>query len=70
MLTDEQRIKIYGSVERVAQVDAQIQANAAAMPPLTPRQRDALRILLRPNSAVPAQSRKTQTAPLPQGAVA
>lgn len=46
MLSDEQRLKIYGSAERVAEVDAQIEANVAAMPPLTMRQRDALAVLL------------------------
>jgi hypothetical protein len=45
MLTHEQRIKVYGSAERVAEVDAQIKTDVDAMPPLTPRQRDALRVL-------------------------
>lgn len=51
MLSDEQRIRIYGSAERVAEVDAQIKANIDRMPPLSQRQRDQLRILLRPNPA-------------------
>lgn len=65
MLTDEQRIKVYGSAERVAEVDAGIKANAAAMPPLTAAQRDALAVLL--GRRIPPRSVVDPTAP-PQAA--
>lgn len=46
MLTDEERIKIYGSAERVADVDRVIAASVEAMPELTEGQRARLRVLL------------------------
>lgn len=52
MLTDEQRLKVYGSAEAVAAADRYIEDLVAAMPPLTQRQKDALRVLLRPAAAV------------------
>jgi hypothetical protein len=69
MLTDEQRIKVYGSAERVAEVDAQIQANVDAMPPLTARQRDALKILLGTRT-MPPRPQKRRTAPSVKDAAA
>jgi hypothetical protein len=42
-----ERLRIYRGRERVAEADRQIEANIATMPALTPRQRDALRLLVR-----------------------
>ena len=46
MLTDEQRIKIYGSAEAVAAVDQRIAETVDTWPPLSQRQKDAIRVLL------------------------
>lgn len=58
MLSDAERIRIYGSAERVAEVDAQIKATVAVMPPLTPRQRDALTALLAGPHRIPPRPAK------------
>lgn len=60
MLTDEQRLKAYGSAERVAEVDALIEANVAAMPPLTARQKDALKILIGSRRMPPRPPKSTR----------
>lgn len=47
MLTDEQRLRVYGNAERVASVDRYLDELAAAAPPLTQAQKDRLRALIR-----------------------
>lgn len=54
MLTEEQRLRVYGGPEGVAAADRYIDALVAAAPPLTAAQRDRLRILFAP---APAQKR-------------
>lgn len=53
-MTDEQRLKVYGSPEAVAAADRYLDELVAAAPPLTPAQRDRLGLLLRTG---PAQQR-------------
>lgn len=53
--SDADRLRWYGSAERVAAADAYIQALADAAPPLTPGQKARLRVLLaRPTTTQPA----------------
>jgi hypothetical protein len=62
MLTEAQRLKTYGSPEAVAAVDRHLDELAAAAPPLTPGQKAALRVLLRPSasSGIPTAPATTQ----------
>lgn len=60
MLSDAERIKLYGSAEAVAAVDRRIAEDVASWPPLTPRQRDRLRTLLRTAPAEPVISTPRQ----------
>ncbi|HEV2640155.1 MAG TPA: hypothetical protein VGX23_33785 [Actinocrinis sp.] len=46
MLTHEQRLKIYGGAERLAEADRLLDELVANAPPLTSRQKDTLRQLL------------------------
>jgi hypothetical protein len=48
MLTDEERLRVYGSAENVAAADRYINDLADSAPPLTPRQKARLRTLIRP----------------------
>lgn len=63
MLSDAERIKLYGSAEAVAAVDRRIAEDVASWPPLTPSQRDRLRTLLRPAPAEPVISRQRRAEP-------
>jgi hypothetical protein len=68
MLTDGQRIKLYGSAERVAEVKAQIKEANDAMPPFTARQRDALRNLWAPRPTPHPAEAASRPAPAPKPA--
>lgn len=64
MLSDAERIRLYGSAEAVAEADRRGAEDVATWPPLTPRQRDRLRALLRPApaEAAPKSPRPSQVA--------
>jgi len=54
MLSDAERIRMYGSAEAVAEADRRMAAEVATWPPLTAGQKARLRALLRPVSSEPA----------------
>lgn len=63
MLTKDEELRIFGGAEGVAALDRYIADLVEAAPPLTPRQRDRLRTLLRPAPAEPVishQRRRTE----------
>ena len=78
MLTDAERIRLYGSAEAVATADRRIAEEVDAWPPLTPSQQVRLRTLLAPAAPTPArraeqrgaQSPQTRTAPRARDAAA
>jgi hypothetical protein len=62
MLSDAERERIYGGPERVAEAKRRLDELVAAAPPLTNRQRDALKALLHParRAAAASQSRSVR----------
>lgn len=66
MLSDVERARLYGGADKVAEADRRIAAEVDAWPPLSPSQRDRLRILLRgpaePVISTPRQRAATRQA--------
>jgi hypothetical protein len=63
MLTDEERLRVYGSPEAVAAADRYINGLADSAPALTPRQKARLRALFRPAvdaPVIPHQQRRAE----------
>lgn len=61
MRTVEERARLFRwTVEQVVEWERQVEAEVAAWPPLTARQRDRLRILLQPAVAKVAAERRSQ----------
>jgi hypothetical protein len=53
MLTDEERLRVYGSADAVAAADRRIAEAVDGWPPLTVAQKTRLRALLKPAAGAP-----------------
>lgn len=63
LLSDTERLRIYGSAKAVTAVDAYLDALVAAAPPLTAGQKARLQTLMRPSASAIATSAAAAVTP-------